>query len=90
MKITMKIVSCHTADSKPFKQEVNSTREMLRVRVCFLPARMCTPSSPVRERERERERERGERERKIVRRGRGVEYGIYKRNDRCLGNLLVI
>ncbi len=37
-------------------------RGMLRVRACFMLARVSTPSSPVRERENGRERE-GERER---------------------------
>jgi hypothetical protein len=34
------------------------TSSLLRVRACFMPTRVRTPSTPVRERERERERDR--------------------------------
>jgi hypothetical protein len=43
---------------------------MHRVRACFVLSRVCTPSSPLRERERERVKER---------------VFIFKRNDGCLG-----
>ncbi len=48
MPIKTKIVSCHTADSKPVKQEVNGT-------VILLP--LVFPGQRDRERKRERERE---------------------------------
>jgi len=54
------------------------------VRVCFIHARACTPSSPERKREREKEIEKEagkERERKKER------VFILKRNDGCLGTL---
>ncbi len=54
------------------------------MRACFMLARVCTPSSPVREREREREKQR-ERD-KERERGRGRErVFIFKRNDGCFG-----
>jgi len=43
---------------------------MLRVRACFILARVRTPSSPVREREREIERERGRKTEREKERGR--------------------
>ncbi len=58
MQLKTKIVSCHTADSKPVKQEVNGT--------VILPP-LVFPGQSVRETEGEKERERkrkGERGRK--------------------------
>ncbi len=67
MQIKTKIVSCHTADSKPVKQEVNCT---VILPPLVFPAHSvrawisCYPVSQKREREgRRRERVRGERER---------------------------
>jgi hypothetical protein len=49
-------------------------------------ARVCTPSSPVREREREGERKRKrERERETEREGGRIVIFILKRNEGCLG-----
>jgi hypothetical protein len=55
------------------------------VRVCFMLARVRTPSSPIREREKKKI-ERGEGEIERVRKREGErELFIFKRNDGCLG-----
>ena len=60
MQIRTKIVSYHTADSKPVKQEVNCT--VILPPLVFPGQTMVSQSVRKREREREKERER-ERER---------------------------
>jgi hypothetical protein len=42
LQIKTKIVSCHTADSKPVKQEVNGTVNLLPL---VFPAKLCLGSS---------------------------------------------
>jgi hypothetical protein len=58
LQIKTKNVSCHTADSKPVKQEVNGTVILPPLVFPGQSVSMRTPSSPVTKREREKERER--------------------------------
>jgi hypothetical protein len=76
LQIKTKIVSCHTADSKPVKQEVNGT---VILPPLVFPGQAMTDTGERRKIERERERERREKENQKIRKKNGKSKRLQKK-----------